>query len=189
MPYEPDSHAIWARLVLASATIWPHHLCPNGEWVLRVRDVDGQCHYFIQSQRLRTADKSPQHAEILRLSMNGPLRCNCGNRPFYIGSGVCSSIVVDHLVVALFPYPLMLSVKFQKQSNYRNMLYLQTFRSLKSKIHAKSSKLKQKMILGPWTHDNHAGKSGKFFLLLSSDYPGFPPWLSPLQHISIGNYL
>jgi hypothetical protein len=51
--------------------------------------------------------------------------------------------------VALFPYPLMLSVKFQKQSNYRNMLYLQTFRSLKSKIHAKSSKLKQKMILGP----------------------------------------
>ena len=144
MPDEPDAHAVWARLVLASATIWPHHLCPNCEWVLRLRDANGQCHYFIQSQRLRTADKRPQHAEILRLSMNGPLRCNCGNRPFYLGSGVCSSIVVYHLVVALFPYPLMFSVKFQNRSNYRNMLYFQSLRSLKKQNACQIIKIKAK---------------------------------------------
>jgi hypothetical protein len=76
--------------------------------------------------------------------MNGPLRCNCGNRPFYIGPGICSSIVVYHLAVALFPYPFVFSVKLQKQSNYRNMLYFQTFRSTKKQNTCQIIKIKAK---------------------------------------------
>ena len=59
----------------------------------------------------------------------------------------------------------------------------------KSKMHAKLSKLKQKMIIQPLAHGNHGENSGKNFPLLAWDYPVFPPRFSSPFHINIRNYL
>jgi hypothetical protein len=66
MPYEPDPHPILAFVVSSEADIGPHHLRPNCQRVVRVGDVDGQCHGLVQAQGSRATDKRPHHAEIHR---------------------------------------------------------------------------------------------------------------------------
>jgi hypothetical protein len=55
-------------------------------------------------------------------------------------------------------------------------------------MHAKLSKLKQKMTRRPLAHDKQEEKSGKFFPLLASDCPGFLEHFSSFWHLSISNH-
>jgi hypothetical protein len=121
--------------------------------------------------------------------MNGPLSCNCGNGPLYLGSGVCSSIAVYHLAVTFLPYPRALSEEPQTEATTETCFIFKALGQQKSKMHAKLSKIKKKMIIQPLAHGNHGENSGKNFPLLAWDYPVFPPRFSSPFHINIRNYL